>query len=123
MSKKPAKTPIERAIDGEPAHNRRKRYDHRMKEAGFRRVSVWVPAEAKELVHELRESLSLGRTYPEIYDDLRAHFGAQYEFIRQHAVDEEDRAWAQERLSALDRETAAHSEDARSIADSVFVVK
>jgi len=113
MSKKPVKTPIERAIDGEPAHDRRKRYDHRMKEAGFRRVSVWVPIEARELVHELRETLLLAKDFPEIYDELRAYFAAHYEFVEKYHEKQDDKIWAKERMRALRRETAANSEDAR----------
>lgn len=55
VAKRP--TPIERAIAGEPA-DRRRRYDHRMIERGFKRMTLWVPPKQVDLIKGLRYLLT-----------------------------------------------------------------
>lgn len=49
-------TPIERAIAGQP-QDRRRRWDQRKAQAGFKRVSLWVPADRVPLLKELKSQL------------------------------------------------------------------
>ncbi|XUU60002.1 hypothetical protein ACRAQ6_10545 [Erythrobacter sp. HA6-11] len=70
-----------------------------MKEAGFKRVGIWVPAEEMALVKELRVWLSEG--HPHMVEDLRQFFTSFYEQMAEDNYYEGDREFALGRLKAL----------------------
>ena len=69
-------TPIERAIAGEPV-DRRRRYDQRMRERGFKRITVNCAPEDVELLHRLAAKLrnSPPQEFVKRLDDLLASAG------------------------------------------------
>jgi hypothetical protein len=92
-------TPIERHIAGQPI-DRRRRWDQRMADAGFRRVNLWVPAEYVELLKELKDRLLAGD--PEEFEALHDFLTMSYRsMLEDPSCDDDDRAYAEHRLRHL----------------------
>lgn len=94
-----ANTPIELAIAGEPL-DRRRRWDQRMKKAGYKRVNLWVPADEVALIKEIKALLASGD--PTIIDELKQFFRVSYEaWMLDAGEPAEDRAFARDKFLDL----------------------
>lgn len=92
-------TPIERAIAGEP-EDRRRRWDKRMLEAGFKRVNLWVPEEHVAILKELKAQLVDGSA--ETFDALRDFVSVSYRaMLTDPECDDVDREVARQALRDL----------------------
>jgi hypothetical protein len=110
-------TPIERAIKGEP-EDRRRRWEHRKQEAGFKRVNMYVPAQYVPIIKELKAQLCDGSDGQ--FEDLRQFVACTYEaMLVDPSCDDTDREVARRALRELAavpapseaREEAAPSSD------------
>jgi hypothetical protein len=112
-------TPIERAIAGEH-DDRRRRWDERMIEAGFKRVNLWVPAEHVPIIKELKAQLVHGT--PENFEELRDFVTLNYRcMLEDPECDEVDREVARaalRELSASPAPSGAREGDADAPTDS-----
>lgn len=90
-------TPIERAIAGEP-EDRRRRWDQRMAEAGYKRVNLWVPEERVALLKELKSQLLDEADFDALLDFVTVSYRAM---LTDPYCDDEDREFARAKLRDL----------------------
>lgn len=92
-------TPIERAIAGEPS-DRRRRWDQRMIDAGYKRVNLWVPEQHVPILKELKDQLS--HASAEDFEALRDFVAFPYEgMLTDPECDDVDRLVARRALRDL----------------------
>lgn len=90
-------TPIERAIAGEP-QDRRRRWDVRMSEAGYKRVSLWVPEERVALLKELKAQLLEDSDFDALLDFVTVSYRAM---LDDPECDWADKGYAWDKLREL----------------------
>ena len=91
--------------------DRRRRWDQRMLDAGYKRVGLWVPAERVELFKELKRQLLDDSDYQALSDFVLCSY---WSMLEDPDCDDLDRAFARQRLRELGASPAASgaSEDA-----------
>lgn len=81
-----------------PPLDRRRRWDHRMRETGYKRVSFWVPAERVALLKELKAQLVNEADYEALKDFVTCSLR---EMLSDPKCEECDRAYATNKLALL----------------------
>lgn len=82
------------------ALDRRREWDKRMKERGFKRVNMWVPSHQVELVKEVKELLL--RADSKELEELAQFFRSAFEHAVEHEeLDDDVREWVVSRIHAL----------------------
>jgi hypothetical protein len=107
----PRPTPIERAIAGEP-QDRRRRWDQRMLDAGFKQVKLWVPEERVPLLKELKSQLVDEADYEALLDFVTVSYRAMLEDPECDDLDRQVARQALADLGALPAASAASEDSA-----------